>query len=661
MLLLLFVLSLTLSPIQARAHNRVVHEKLVNDAIFYIRNHGTPTQKAALNELVRLARGEENLRQEIAEEARLADEYEDLAYFSNSKSLAFVVPFVTGDRTFFKAQGHYITRLQHFLNVTHDPERWKGKDGYYYQWTAKDGQDRSAMSSGGWGPVDVSAADLEVDNEYSIALPRYQTHWNGTSPQWARNWEYDFNLFGDDWDIENTRFAPVSALAYYWFRRYAEFRNETARTQYGKFLIKPHQPPVRLPPRKINGAQLLGPVLHAAGDVTVPQHAMGTNALGHTTYEDDFERLYLGGQVPVSVAGIEQHLNSRDFLKWGLAPVSAQPDRVGTLQVTVVTGDQDGDGTDANISIDFGSGQEYKLNTDMDDFERWNDDTFTLAVKANTRVSDLNRVRIRRDSNGSPWKLRALYVMVNGVLLYGNPNINRLLAANQDWSAADFLPRNATDKEIWPVDKVMIDAALYTYNYILREFGEQRLRSAAHWEEAYRKDKFLFAAGELEQKKQRMQHLLDLAVATIVRTIEMSQMDRGLLDSSSGMGFYRQKDHPEVSLVYKPGLQCHVQNDDQMTAFGGFWRVKILERLNLSGRNTGDCGFPNGFFRLSNRPEVFRLYGSGIPELDIGDRFCHVTTEAQMNAYGGFSQVRVVHPGSNLGRGRTFTNGCPNP
>jgi len=131
--------------------------------------------------------------------------------------------------------------------------------------------------------------------------------------------------------------------------------------------------------------------------------------------------------------------------------------------------------------------------------------------------------------------------------------------------------------------------------------------------------------------------------------------------SSSRLGFYRQQDRPEVYLVYHPGFYCHVQNEDQMNAFGGFGRVQVVSSLSLSGTNTGDCGWSNGFFRRSNQPEVYRMYGSGIPKFNIGDSFCHVQNEAQMNAYGGFGQVRVVSPNSDLGRGRTFTGGCPNP
>jgi hypothetical protein len=51
-----------------------------------------------------------------------------------------------------------------------------------------------------------------------------------------------------------------------------------------------------------------------------------------------------------------------------------------------------------------------------------------------------------------------------------------------------------------------------------------------------------------------------------------------------------------------------------MNTFGGFGKVQVVNSLSLDGTNTGDCGWPNGFFRRSNQPEVYRMYGSGIPE-----------------------------------------------
>jgi hypothetical protein len=139
-----------------------------------------------------------------------------------------------------------------------------------------------------------------------------------------------------------------------------------------------------------------------------------------------------------------------------------------------------------------------------------------------------------------------------------------------------------------------------------------------------------------------------------------AQTSPSVSESSSELGFYRQQNRPEVYLKYRSAFYCHVQNEEQMGAFGGFDKVQVSSSLNLAGKNTGDCGWPNGFFRRSNQPQVYRMYGGGIPEFNIGDSFCHVANEAQMNAFGGFGQVRVVPPSSDLGRGRAFSGDCPN-
>ncbi|MEH2353786.1 hypothetical protein [Nostoc sp.] len=132
------------------------------------------------------------------------------------------------------------------------------------------------------------------------------------------------------------------------------------------------------------------------------------------------------------------------------------------------------------------------------------------------------------------------------------------------------------------------------------------------------------------------------------------------------LGFYRQQNRPEVYLIFDYNFYCRVQNEDQMKAFGGFAQVRLENSLNISGRYTGDCGWPNGFFRLSDRPAVYRMYGRlgssiGSDIYKLGDRYCRVRDEAQMGKYGGFGVVSVVSPSSNLGRGRNFRGVCPNP
>ncbi|WP_157096330.1 hypothetical protein [Methylosinus sp. R-45379] len=99
---------------------------------------------------------------------------------------------------------------------------------------------------------------------------------------------------------------------------------------------------------------------------------------------------------------------------------------------------------------------------------------------------------------------------------------------------------------------------------------------------------------------------------------------------------------------------------DQMNAYGGFAQVKKVPVLAMVGRQTGDCGWPNGFYRRSNEPAVYRLSGQGVAP-NIGADICHVVNEQQMAAFGGFRKVVVVEPISDLGRGRRAVTECKNP
>lgn len=125
--------------------------------------------------------------------------------------------------------------------------------------------------------------------------------------------------------------------------------------------------------------------------------------------------------------------------------------------------------------------------------------------------------------------------------------------------------------------------------------------------------------------------------------------------------FFRQADRAEVMMQYQPNLYCHVQNENQMAAYGGMGQVQVVPQLHMAGTQTGDCGWPNGFYRKGTDPAVYRLYGTGQQRFNLGESICHVTNEQQMAAYGGFSQVRAVSATSDLGRGRSPVVECPNP
>lgn len=123
--------------------------------------------------------------------------------------------------------------------------------------------------------------------------------------------------------------------------------------------------------------------------------------------------------------------------------------------------------------------------------------------------------------------------------------------------------------------------------------------------------------------------------------------------------FYRQLDRPEVMFQFGAMHHCHVQNPSQMGAYGGFNRVRDVPRLALRGDSTGECGWPNGFFRRTNEPAVYRLHGPGASRL--GRLACLVVDPRQMALFGGFRVVTVVEQNSDLFRGREQPAPCSDP
>ncbi len=124
--------------------------------------------------------------------------------------------------------------------------------------------------------------------------------------------------------------------------------------------------------------------------------------------------------------------------------------------------------------------------------------------------------------------------------------------------------------------------------------------------------------------------------------------------------FYRQSNRPEVYFQYTDLLYCHVQNEWQMNAYGGFNQVNVVSQLSLKGQKTGACGWPNGFYRRENQAAVYRMSGKGVAP-NIGPDICHVINEQQMAQFGGFGVVMVVPGASDLNRGRGAISKCANP
>ncbi|MEO5971560.1 MAG: hypothetical protein ABIQ95_16670 [Bdellovibrionia bacterium] len=97
-----------------------------------------------------------------------------------------------------------------------------------------------------------------------------------------------------------------------------------------------------------------------------------------------------------------------------------------------------------------------------------------------------------------------------------------------------------------------------------------------------------------------------------------------------------------------------VKNPDVMNCLGGFAQVMNVTQTRFDKilRNRNDSGHFafNGFIRQADRCEVYRLYDN--------DKYCGVASPAQMNAFGGFGQVKIISNYNNLIEGRTYTGAC---
>lgn len=128
---------------------------------------------------------------------------------------------------------------------------------------------------------------------------------------------------------------------------------------------------------------------------------------------------------------------------------------------------------------------------------------------------------------------------------------------------------------------------------------------------------------------------------------------RGMNNWLNGQ-FRRAGDRPEIYMSFHDGRSvCRVESQGHLRALGGETKVIVMPAGTniLSGKNyTGGCGWPNGMYRRSNEPEVFRMYDSQF--------YCHVPTEAALASLGGWSFVTTVDPGSDIGRGRVHKGQC---
>jgi len=107
---------------------------------------------------------------------------------------------------------------------------------------------------------------------------------------------------------------------------------------------------------------------------------------------------------------------------------------VSSLTVRVETGNKRGAGTDDDVYLRVNRSLRFSLEKRAyDDFERDDDDTYSVALDGPTRnglaVRDIGRIQIEksRDGVGGAWYLKGITVRLNGRVIYANRAINRWL------------------------------------------------------------------------------------------------------------------------------------------------------------------------------------------------------------------------------------------
>ena len=124
---------------------------------------------------------------------------------------------------------------------------------------------------------------------------------------------------------------------------------------------------------------------------------------------------------------------------------------VTSMTVRIETGDRSSAGTNDDIYLRVG-GHRYSLDKGLyDDFERGDNDTYSVPIGAATRdglkLSDIDRVSIEKskDGFGGGWFLKGVTLVVNGRVVASDRSINRWLEdSKREWKATNVSRDNRT-------------------------------------------------------------------------------------------------------------------------------------------------------------------------------------------------------------------------
>jgi len=137
---------------------------------------------------------------------------------------------------------------------------------------------------------------------------------------------------------------------------------------------------------------------------------------------------------------------------------------VTSMTVRIETGDRRFAGTDDDVYLRINARQRFSLDKRLyDDFERGDDDTYSVPIDAATRdgltIGDIDRIAIEKSRDGAAggWYLKGVTVTVNGRVIVSDRSINRWLEDSRRTWTPSRIVRDHRTSDVVPVWLQILD------------------------------------------------------------------------------------------------------------------------------------------------------------------------------------------------------------
>ncbi|MGB9616846.1 MAG: hypothetical protein ACPL7J_05945 [Desulfomonilaceae bacterium] len=264
------------------------HYWVVSDAVAYIKKFGDDAEKSAL-QTFELAYGSKKPLDEIPAHQSAVEHLVGFESLHTDKfgDLALSLRGIPGPgkRNVVGLGFHMFTAFNHFINPLPDAEvPWPNSSGYAYETSSMKGIDSLVVK----GITDHLSGVVDVEN--SLVLERLRASWQAGDHAWAQNFSQSLSA---------TKFAPWNVLAGFYY----------------EYLLDHHYEPleVRGPNQFIVGAQLMGPVVHAAADTCSVQHVRSTLGFGHVIWENYLKSKCYNRQINANAQLIREFFSDPVF------------------------------------------------------------------------------------------------------------------------------------------------------------------------------------------------------------------------------------------------------------------------------------------------------------------------------------------------------------